>query len=186
MKGRHFLATLVFTGWIMGCGTGKTPTVDRATFDRHMQGRDFRIQIRTVEPLATQAMNQVGMSGLLLPGNTINRIDVGGQGYFLAVKGDSVQMNAPYYGERQMGGSYNPTETGMRFHEVAQDMDISQSRDGNWYEMRFSVRAEDGEALDVVARIFPNLRSTLGINSAERNFIRYEGDMERPEPAAKP
>ena len=48
-----------------------------------------------------------------------------GTNNFLEVKGDSVSADLPYYGERQIAGSYNNRDVGVQFEGLAKDFELS-------------------------------------------------------------
>ena len=132
------------------------------------------ITAQWANPMATQSMNAIANAGLLPPGSATNRIDLMGTNSFLEIKGDSVEAHLPYYGERQIAGTYNANDVGIKFKGLPRDFEIEFNEKRKAYEMAFSIN-DDDEAYDINAVIFPNNKVTLYINSSQRLTINYQG-----------
>lgn len=158
---------------LLGCTTSKKAVESHAAIPTLMAQRNFEMQIRSAEPQVTQAMAQIANSGFLPPGNTIGRIDVTGQGFFIRVKGDSVSANLPYFGERQMGGGFGDNP-GITFNTVPEKLEITKDEGKKRYQIKFTANTTM-ESLGIYAEVSENGSGTASIRSSHRNRIRYSG-----------
>jgi len=163
------------TSLIFGCGASKQIKEPNAALDQMMNQSAFRIAVVSAEPQLTQAMSQVMNSGVLAPGNSMSRIDVAGEGYFIKVQGDSVAAQLPYYGERQMGGGYD-SDAGINFEGIPKNLEIIKDETKQSYTVKFSIHSSS-EMYFVTTMVGNNASSTTVISSSQRNRIRYNGDL---------
>lgn len=167
---------VVFTSLLFfGCGSAKKTQVANQTLDTMMEQKAFKIKVRVAEPQVTTALAQIGASGLMRPGNTISRIDVTGEGYFIKLNGENVAANLPYFGERQMGGGYG-SDTGIKFNQTARDLSIVKDAEKHSYVVSFSVD-NSTESYFFTIDLGTNLNSTVWVRSSHRNRIRYTGNV---------
>ncbi len=176
MKMLRNIALSVLTGIFLGCGASQKVKEPNAKLDQMIVEKSFKIKVKAVEPMVTQALGQVANSGVLPPGNTVGRIDVTGEGYFIKVMGDSVSANLPYFGERQMGGGYD-SDSGIKFDGLAKNMEVTKDETKQSYILNFSISANPENYIVTVAA-GNNLTSTTSIRSSHRNRIRYVGELE--------
>ncbi|WP_175416203.1 DUF4251 domain-containing protein [Aggregatimonas sangjinii] len=147
-----------------------------ADLDTMVQKERFEFNARTARPMVTNAISQIAQSGLLAPGNSVGRIDLGGTANFLKIAGDSVSANLAYYGERQLGGGAYGNNTGIVFEGVPQDMEITKDEKKERYNINFSIK-EDMEWYNVYVQINPNLSGTVDVVSSHRTRIGYTGTV---------
>ena len=161
-----------------GCGNSKTAvmsTEDTAALEAMIQEQAFEINADWAIPLGTGAMNSLAVSGLVPPGSAINQINLQGTPNFLRIQGDSVSARLPYYGERQVGGLYGRA-SGIEFNGLATDLKIKKNEKKQSYEVSFRVKDQDQtEHYQVNAMVFPNMSSSVTVNSTQRFVIRYRG-----------
>lgn len=162
---------------LFACSGSKKTVATNPKLDELIASKNFVFEASRVEPFATRAMNQIAMSGLMRPGDNANRVDVGGQNYTLAIKGEAVTANLPYYGERQIGGGYNLNgDVGYTFEDTLREWDVKKSAVGSEYDIDFRTN-QGNESLNVQLMILPNGKAGLTINSSQRNVIRYYGTV---------
>ncbi len=171
------ISRILFIVWVsvltFGCGTNQKLLGSNATLDTMLEQEAFRIEVTAVEPMITNALAQIANSGLMRPGNTMSRIDVTSEGYFLKIDRRNVSVNLPYFGERQMGGGYG-SDAGIKFDGTARDFQIIKDERNKSYEISF--RANDStESYVFTIDIQNNLSSTTRVRSSHRNWIRYQG-----------
>lgn len=174
---KQLTAMIVALVLLSSCSAPKKVLDENGNLSSVMAEKQFEIEINAVEPMLTQAMGQVLTSGLMMPGNSVGRIDLQGAGYYIRVKGDSVAANLPYYGERQMGGGYND-DPGIQFNSVPKELKIEEIPDKNTYRVTFTV-AETTETFQVNGTISKNESASFNIQSSHRNRIRYTGTLNR-------
>ncbi|MGB5555494.1 MAG: DUF4251 domain-containing protein [Flavobacteriaceae bacterium] len=170
----NVLLVMVF----IGCGTSQKiiePTADSQRLDTMVTAQDFKIEMEWAEPLMTNSMMQIANSGLLAPGNSASRINLLGNGNYLSMKGDSVQANLPYFGERQMGGGYGDN-AGIKFNGVAKNLEIQKIEQKQAYQIDFSI-SEGSETYTVRMNLLANLKARIRVLSTQRRSIGYEGTV---------
>lgn len=175
MKTSRLFLLSGLTVLFLSCTASRKTPVYNTALDQMIENESFEIKIRSVNPQVTQAMAQVANSGILAPGNTMNRIDVSGAGFFIKVQGDTVSANLPYYGERQMGGGYND-DSGILFNSVPKNFEIVQDEIKKSYRVKFIVN-ESVETYSVIAEIATNATANVSILSSHRNRIGYTGTV---------
>jgi len=161
---------------MLNCSPSQKLVESNTVVDGLMAQKRFEIMVKSAEPLVTQAMAQIANSGMLPPGNTISRIDVTGQGYFIKVHGDSVSANLPYYGERQMGGGYDDNP-GIKFNAVPENIEIVREDAKNRHRIKFTIN-DKTETFIINTEVYPKSSAMVSIRSSHRNRIRYSGTVE--------
>ncbi len=161
---------------LLGCAAGtKTvaPTAESEQLEAMVKTQNFRLEMDWAEPLMTNSMVQVMNSGLFPPGNALSRINIQGNGNFIAMQGDSVEADLPYFGERQMGGGYGANE-GIKFKGLAQKLKIVKNEKRQSHQIAFTIN-EKSETFQVRIYLLPSGTARVRITSSERFSIGYEG-----------
>ncbi|UOY06595.1 DUF4251 domain-containing protein [Muricauda sp. SCSIO 64092] len=140
----------------------------------------FRLDARWANPLATQTVNAIAVSGLLPLGSTPNRIDIFGMASYIEFKNDSVFGILPYYGERQFTRKYPPTDAGIQFKGVPRDFEIAFDEKKRQYNFNFDIESDTGEGFTVNGILFENMNTTFYVNSTDRLSIAYSGSIKDP------
>ncbi len=172
-----YVKTLAILQILASCGANKTPKYsveERSQLKELVEEKQISMQARWANPMATASLNSIANSGLLPPGSTVNRIDLQGMRSFLEIKGDSVIADLPYYGERQIAGTYNNNDVGIKFRGVPEDYKAVFNEKKGAYEIQFSIDNKT-ENFDVNALLFPNKSFTIYINTSQRLTINYQG-----------
>ena len=171
----YFLAALVF----LGCAsTTKTHTItekDTKALDELVTSKSFEIASDWAQPQVTNALTQIGNAGLFPPGSNVGNISLIGNSNYLKMQGEKVQAYLPYFGERQMGGTYSNNRSGIEFDGTPEDLEVKRGKRDS-YEIRFNIKDKNStENYAVTILLFPNLSSSININSSYRFPIRYKG-----------
>lgn len=161
---------------LIGCSSSKKAPMANADLETMVQNERLEFNARTARPMVTNAVSQIAQSGLLAPGNTVGRIDLGGTSNFLRIAGDSVSANLAYYGERQLGGGAYGNNTGIVFDGVTQDLEITKDEKKEKYNINFSIK-EGMELYKVYVQINSNLSGTMDIISSHRTKMGYTGTV---------
>lgn len=180
MKIRSKLLLLVLVVIMLGCKTSSKTTVSETqikALDELLAQKSFEIRSDWALPLATNSMNSIANAGLLPPGNTAGRISLIGNSNYLRMKGDRIEADLPYFGERQMGGGYNPDGDGIKFEGTPEEYKVTQGTKAQNREITFKMRNK-AEAFMVSIVVSPNLSSTIRVSSSQRFPIRYTGLIE--------
>lgn len=153
-----------------------TPTAKSKALDALVSDRHFIVKITSAAPQVTSSMLSIANSGLLGPGNTISSISLTGNGNHITIKGDSIVMDLPYYGERQMGGGYT-SESGIKFNGIPEELSFSKNKQNQRHTINFKVRGEGTEYFTVNTQLFPSYKTTITVTSSQRNSIGYSGQV---------
>ena len=86
MKIRNISLVVLVSIMLFGCGSSKQPVVTNAALDAMMEQETFQIMVTSAEPQVTSAMAKVASSVIMGAGNTVSRIDLTGQGYFIKLE----------------------------------------------------------------------------------------------------
>ncbi|MFS4468273.1 DUF4251 domain-containing protein [Maribacter sp. 2210JD10-5] len=163
---------------ILGCSSASKRPTNR-DIGTTLENKEFKMNFTVAQPMVTQALSQIALSGLLPPGSTINRIDLNGDNNFFKMYGDSVAADLSYYGERQMGGGYT-SKTGIVFQGVPKDLEFQKDNGKNNYTIKFTI-SSDTEVFMANAIISSNGTCSLDLWSSHRTRIRYLGRIEEIE-----
>ncbi|WP_350285862.1 DUF4251 domain-containing protein [uncultured Croceitalea sp.] len=180
MKKLSILITIIISIVLTACSATKTAKyseTELSNFKTLVESQRFNFNPRWANPMGTQSLNAIANAGLLAPGSTVNRIDLIGTAGFFTVKGDSVMADLPYYGERQMGGAYNPNDIGINFEGVPRKFKLTFNEKKQAYEIKFDIN-NGTEVFNVNGVLFPNKKAMLFINTSQRLTIQYQGDFE--------
>lgn len=176
-----FLYSLYIGGiiWALGsCNASRKP-IDMATLNAlegQVASKNFRIEAVWALPLQSSGLVQVSNAGLLPPGSNVSRISLINTPNSFVLKGDSVFIKLPYYGERQIATNYNRAD-GIYLEALAEELQISKASSGKYINIDFQTQPKT-ERLQFNIKIYPQSRSLITIYSNQRNTIRYEGEFE--------
>jgi len=163
----------------ISCSSSKkiiSPTSKSEALDALVTQKRFTIEANSASPQPTSGFQNVANSGLLGPGNTAGFISLTGSSNFITVKGDSVQVDLPYYGERRMGGGYN-TVNGIKFNGIPKDLIITKNETNLRQTVSFKIKGEATEIFTINAILFPNWKSAIRVNSSQRTPISFQGEL---------
>lgn len=180
MKLKIGLVFLVITGVLSSCGSSSKmadATAQSKALDELVSQKSFQIESDWAQPLVTNSLISIANAGLFPPGSSANLISLIGNTNYLKVQGDSIDMYLPYYGERQMGGGYNNDGGAIQFKGIPEDYEVSRDDKTQGQEIRFKMKNKT-ETFRVAVTLFPNLNSTIVVNSSQRFSIRYQGQVE--------
>lgn len=164
---------------LAGCKSSSTTSEsERQWLANQMDSKELKAEFDFVLPMTTNSLVQLGNAGMFPAGSNAGRISLlGNQGRF-TMKGDSVIADLPYFGERQLGGSYNPKDVGINFKGVADDLVIEKNKKNNGYEIQFDIGSTtSSEQFRVNLFIFPNKTARMSVNSNQRFRVGYEGSL---------
>ncbi|MEX0290780.1 MAG: DUF4251 domain-containing protein [Flavobacteriaceae bacterium] len=177
MKLNIYLTAFLVISTLIGCGSSTKivePTAKSRQLDQWVAEKDFEINSEWAIPMLTNSMSQVSNAGLFPPGSAANRINLTGNSNYLKVNGMEVEASLPYYGERQVGGGYGNTNSGIVFSGRVKEYESVKDEDKLKHQITFRVM-NNTEVFDVAITLYPNLKSEIIVNSSQRLVIRYEG-----------
>lgn len=182
MKKTTILSAIILI--FVSCGSSdlKSTREMNKILEEMMENRTFQIASSWAQPQVTLAMQQLGNAGMLPQGSTVGNIDISSTSNYLKMENDSVKAELPFYGERQFGGGYN-NSGGIAFEGVPNDLQIEKAKK-DAYDIRFNIRDKNSsaESYQVYIKLFPNLTSTITVNSNQRYSIQYRGRINPLEP----
>jgi len=177
MKKILLMAVLMIV--FLACGThnqNKTYETNK-DLDDMVENKTFEIKSSWASPQVTQAMQQLGNAGLFPQGSTAGNIDISNHTNYLIMEQDTVKAVLPFYGERQFGSGYNNNE-GIQFRGIPNDLHIEKGKKDE-YAIRFKIKDKNSnsEQYQVYITLYPNLTSSITINSTQRYTIQYRGSV---------
>lgn len=147
----------------------------KVALDAMVSDRMFEIICQSAQPMLTVGLNSLSNSGIFPPGSNSARIDLTTNPNHVRVMGDSVSIYLPYYGEQQIGGgSYNSRDIGIEFQGIPKELEITESDKTKGYDMKLVFKNE-GELYTMTTQLFPNLNTSINVNSTRRTPIGYHG-----------
>ena len=76
-----------------------------------------------------------------------------------------------------MGGGYNSDGAGIDFEGIPEKMEITKNKAKKRYDIRIKMK-DNSENFILNITLFPNLTSTINVNSSQRFPIRYSGSVQ--------
>lgn len=117
--------------------------------------------------------NVRGLENLLPVGSNMANINLIGNSNYFRVNNDSISFELPYYGVRQIGGTYG-SDVGLKFEGIPEKTSTTFNKKKNRYSLKYIVKTKD-ENLNINLILFVNNKATLSINSSHRSNISYNG-----------
>jgi len=105
-----------------------------------------------------------------LGGGRVNILDIPN---FIRFENDSVNLFLPFFGERFSGGGYN-RDGGITYEGPVNNYELEE--DKNRRIIKFRTK-QNSEIIDFTIYIFPEGNVTTRVNSTERSFISYQGNI---------
>lgn len=159
---------------ILGCSTQKKITEqERAALETAVTTPIFQIKAAWAYPLDTtsaQILGSLRPAGGVVQGNSV-LLDSGQ--YTVEVKNDSVFVNLPYFGTRQISGGL-PGNTGIYIKQPLDNWKVLSNKNNSAKNLRVTA-AQNGESYDIAIRLFATGTANIVVNSTQRQSIRYTG-----------
>ncbi|WP_299311602.1 DUF4251 domain-containing protein [uncultured Aquimarina sp.] len=178
------LVFILITGSVLiGCTSSKKiiePNAKSETLEAMITKKAFAIESDWMYPMATASMNAIANSGLLPPGSSTNSINLIGNPNYLKVYGDSIAIDLPFYGERQLAGSYGSNQGGIVFKGIPDQYEVTKDEKKQRHTIKFRVK-NNSESYRVIITLYPNWGTNITINSSHLTSIRYRGTVFVPE-----
>ncbi|WP_111307146.1 DUF4251 domain-containing protein [Confluentibacter sediminis] len=177
MKNSLLISIIVTVFLACGSSSQKQAHSSSKELDTMIKNQSFEITSHAAQPLMTAAMQQLADSRLFTNGSTAGNINITSHTNYLRMKNDSVMAILPFYGERQFGGGYN-SPSGIEFEGVPKDLQIKKGKASS-YDIRFSItdKHSNTDNYQVYIKLYPNLSSTIQINSGSRSNIQFQGNV---------
>ena len=105
-------------------------------------------------------------------GSSINLISITN---FIKKKGDSIFVDLPFFGVRQMAGSYD-SDTNISFNGEPSTFKMTYNEKKDRYRIYFRMR-KNQETFGVTIYLFPNLTAEVNVNSSHRSQMNYRGKV---------
>ena len=185
---KHLKYLLLYALWILGiiyilggCQAGKSVVhpEDEQALEQLVNAKRIRVKAEWARPLTTTGMASVVNAGLLPPGNNAARINLINTPNTFEIKGDSVFVDLPYFGERQIVSTY-PGGQGINFEGEMENYKVKRSAKDSSYRITFDA-SDKTERFDISVHLFPGQRAVLTFYSSQRNTIRYDGITDNPQ-----
>ena len=168
---------LIITALVLvhSCGSSKDRITDedRAQLEAIIAKDVFHIESQWAYP---QNVSAISNTGLLPPESGAGNINLIGNYNFFKKNGDSIAVELPFFGIRQLGGTYDTDNVGYRFKGIPDEAEYSYKKGKGLHQYQFEVN-NNTENLQFYIKIFANLRAEIRVNSTHRSSIRYRGNL---------
>lgn len=104
-----------------------------------------------------------------------NNINLLGNPNYIRFMKDSVDIDLPYFGYGNAGGSYG-SEIGIRYKGLAKELSITENASKNRILIEFK-GTQDNEILNFNITLFSNKNSNTIVYSSHRSTISYRGEI---------
>lgn len=185
---RHLIFLLFYGVWIVGIltllGTSSctasrsvaTPE-QQAQLESVLNNRDFSFDVEFAVPTASQAYLSAANVGFApARGSSPAQINLSGEGYFIKVRGDSVQTNLPYFGVSDNISDFSNTQRGINIEGAIEELKIKSTKTGKEFE--FFAR-EGFERFRFIMSVSPDLKTRVSVFSPQRDLIRFTGKLSK-------
>ncbi|GAA4278712.1 DUF4251 domain-containing protein [Aquimarina mytili] len=166
---------------LLSCSGAKNNIITEAqikALDDIVAKKTFQIESLWANPLTTNSITSFANSGLLPPGSTVSNINLIGNPNYLKMHGDSISMYLPYFGEQRIATNYNRSDAAIEYDGKPDEIKIIKNNKKQTYQIYFAAKT-DRDTYEVYVTLFPNLNSTIDINSVYRTTISYRGTVSK-------
>ncbi len=95
--------------------------------------------------------------------------------YDLTISGDSAIAYLPYFG-RAYSAPYGGGEGGIKFKDLMKEYSATPKKKSGEWTVKFKIDTPDYN-YDIILDIYSNGKSTVNVNSTQRQAISFNGDM---------
>lgn len=170
LKLRILLAFVLMIN-LLGCKS-TTTIVETNALKEIVPDKNFEFIANSAIPMAMA--NVRGIESLLPVGSSIASINLIGNQNFFIMKNDTLHIDMPYYGIRNMGGSYNSSDVGIKFKGKIEASQITYNSKKKSCNLKYNVKNKQ-ENLKITLTLYPNNSGNLNVISSHRNSINYRG-----------
>ncbi|MCM4156822.1 DUF4251 domain-containing protein [Gramella sp. AN32] len=156
-----FLLIAVCAIFILSCGTGK---------DKYSEAEYAKLR----ELIENESFEISHLWALPLRGGQVNLI---GNPNYIRIYHDSVEVDLPYFGVRQMGGGYNST-AGFEYKGTRKNFEMKENQRNGGLVLKFET-IQDSETVDYIVTLFPEGKANTQIISAHRDNISFQGTFDQ-------
>lgn len=177
------IAILSFLVIFMSCASvhNSLTTTEISNLKEKINSKNIEV---TFDRAQSTGLNNIrGFENLLPPGSSASAISLMGNSNFFRIKKDSIYMDLPYYGRRQMAGGYN-SDGGIKYNGKAPKVEKIFNDKKGAYILRYSLKSKS-ENYDIVLTLFENNKSHLNVSSSHRTNINYHGNWRVVKESAK-
>jgi hypothetical protein len=175
---KTLVQTVIILLLMMSCSSTE-PLTEAQKLDLQSWGKEkaFIIESDWAKAMPSTALNAIGNTGILGLGNSAGSINLIGNVNYFKMKGDSISGFLPYFGERYVSGGYN-NKIAIEFNDIPDRKKITFNEEKRRTEMRFRIHQEDdNEIYDIFIMVYSNNTARIDVNSSERSYITYEGNI---------
>lgn len=168
---------------LLSCGSSQSPVVSTEqskALDELVAQKKLEIISDWASPVTSGSFNALANSGLLPVGSTGNNINLIGNYNHFRILGDSISVDLPYFGERQISAGFNNKNNNIEFDGVPEHTKVTYNEKKQRYSINFEIRNAT-EWLRISITLYSNLRSDIMIQSNHRTSIRYRGMVSKLE-----
>lgn len=162
---------------LLGCKTSKDlegSTAQKKALAEMMEDKSYEITTKWAFP--TNGIVTIAHTGLLPVGSNPNSINLMGTDNYIKKDGDSLSIDLPFFGVRQMGGGTYGSDNGIVFSGIPTKYKMTYEEKKQRYKVFFTMRNKQ-ESFNVTMYLFSNHTSEINVVSSHRSPIRYRGSI---------
>lgn len=156
MKSQIIFLSFVVLLFASACSSIKTTPETVAAITAKVESKDFTVRFNYANPFR---MKQVSLTSE----------------YTLKIKGDSAFAYLPYYGVAHVA-PFNSSEGGIKFSSPMIEYSETANKRKDGWNIRFKINSGEYH-YDLLLDVFKNGRSSLHVNSYERDPITFYGEL---------
>lgn len=160
---------------MLSCGSAKT-SFSNPELKQQLADKQFKVEFIRAYPQTSTSFNQAYNYIMRGTGQSAQAINLISQTSYIKIKGDSIQADLPFYGERYMGGNYSDAQ-GIHIDGLMSNYSETLKKQA------VVIRFEAGEAensiehYQIILRVFENKRVEATVQSTQRSNISYSGKI---------
>ena len=169
------LLVFILSMYLLGCKSTAT-VAEINSLKEVVADKNFEFTANSAIPLSFG--NTRGIENLLPIGSNTGFINLIGSPNFLKISNDILDIDMPFYGVRNLGGTYNTRDVGFKFKSKIETVKTTFNSKKKNYILRYNVNNKQ-ENLRITLTLFANNTCNLNIISSHRNTINYKGNWKR-------
>ena len=133
--------------------------------------KSFTFTANSANPVAFAGVTGIG--NLLPPGSNVSNINLANNQNFLTIKNDSIKMDLPFFGEREIISNYG-ADNSLVFNGVPKKYKVDFNNQKNSYLIKCNL-SNRNEVFQLSLILYASKKAHLTVNSSNRSTIRYDG-----------
>ncbi|MDY8136092.1 DUF4251 domain-containing protein [Aquimarina sp. 2201CG5-10] len=175
---RYFLILILGMFLMIGCTSSRdlsTQNKEDTAANKPLDISKLSIECDWAYPMISTSLIAIANSGLFPTGSSVNQVNLVGNPNYFRIQGDSISVYLPYFGEQQLGRSYNNRDTSIQFDGIPDSFEIKENTKKNRRILKFGFKYKTESYRAQIILYDDNNRSDITVTSSHRSQIRYRG-----------